>query len=174
MKNCDYCKKEFNPISNRGTEQKYCSTVCRNKSGQERYKQKLINNGISKTTEPSLSANIETEQFVSQNNFERRGGISHTIGGTNDNDIIRLLETNYQTKSELIRAELKLENALNELAKLRMENAELEEELNSEPTREGIIGMLNDIPDWAGGALGNLLKSEKIVKFVEGLIPEKQ
>jgi hypothetical protein len=180
MKKCKECNKEFEPTGNRGTEQVYCSKVCRNKAGINRYKLKLINNGKQESIlaenklEPDSIGNIEEKSVLIENNHERGRNFSYPNGRIINNDVIRLMEENYKTRTDLIRAELKLEAAQKEIQELRLENIELETELNSEPTREGIIGMLNDIPDWAGGALGNLLKSEKIVKFVETLIPEKQ
>jgi hypothetical protein len=178
VKKCKNCNTDFESKS-RGTEQIYCSKICRNKAGMNRYKEKLINNGKEKLLESdsmeSISVgSIEKESVIIENNNERGRNISYPIGRTFNNDVIRLMEENYKTRTDLIRAELKLEAAQKEIQELRMEKIELETELDSEPTREGIIGMLNDIPDWAGGALGNLLKSEKILKFVEGFIPEPE
>ena len=43
MKKCKQCSKEFEPITKKGSEQIYCSQICRGRAASERFKQKLIN-----------------------------------------------------------------------------------------------------------------------------------
>lgn len=42
-KQCKQCSIEFEPITKKGSEQLYCSQICRSRAASERFKQKLIN-----------------------------------------------------------------------------------------------------------------------------------
>jgi len=173
MKQCKKCSKEFEPKNFRGTEQNYCSKECRTKAGNERYKQKLMSNGKSEI-ESNVSGIIEEKQFFPENNNERGRNLFNGYGGISHSEFIRIMEENYNTKNDYRASQLKIEYLEREIQELKNEIRELEEELEEEPKeKEGIIGMLSDIPEWMTPAIGKLLQSEKIVKYIETLVPEK-
>jgi len=173
MKNCKQCSKEFEPINYRGTEQSYCSKECRTKAGNERYKKKLMNNGKSEI-ESNVPRNTQEKQFFSENNNERGRNLFNSYGGISYSEFIRIMEENYNTKNDYRASQLKIEYLEKEIEELKNEIRELEEENEEDPKeKEGIIGMLNDIPEWMTPAIGKLLQSERIVKYIETLVPEK-
>ncbi|MEI8338278.1 MAG: hypothetical protein WCF92_04015 [bacterium] len=175
MKNCIYCKAEFTPVANQGNEQNYCSKTCRTKAGNERYKQKLMNNG--QQIKSDVLGNIEEKQFVFGNNTERTNFIPDSFRTNVSDTVIRLMEENFKTKSELNAAQLKIEYLEKEIVEFRNEIVELEMELNEEDTEEqkgGIIGMLQELPEWLTPAVGKLLQSEKVLRYVQSMIPETQ
>lgn len=188
MKKCYQCSKEFEPIFYKGSEQLYCSKQCRTKAGNERYKMKLMTNGITtnstensqQSLRPGSSERIEASQLI--RDYDNRGGTNGINPNTTTNvsEFIRQLEQTYEAKTDAIKFELKYENALKEIEKLRQEKLELElamEEDDPEP-KEGIIGgiseFLQDLPEWLTPAIGKLLQSEKVQNFVINAIPEPE
>lgn len=187
MKKCIQCSKEFEPIFYKGSEQTYCSKTCRTKAGNERYKLKLMTNGINikNSTQnfeqsPGTGSNerIGTEQFGSINNYQGQSNGSFQKPSTDITELVRHIEQTYAAKTDAIKFELKYENALKEIEKLRQEimTLELEMDEDSEPTepKQGIMGMLDNIPEWLTPAIGKLLQSEKVQKFVINAIPEPE
>lgn len=176
MKNCKYCNNEFNPITTRGTEQDYCSKACRSKAGTERYKQKLINNG--KAMEPGSQRINDETAIISNNNNEWERNIPNGHRTVISADIIGYMEENYRTKAELITVQLKHDQAIREIELLKQKVIALENEIEEEEyepeQQQNIIGMLNELPEWITPAVGKILQSEKVLKYIESLIPEQQ
>lgn len=183
MKQCKQCSKEFEPKNFRGTEQSYCSKECRTKAGNERYKLNLMTNGNSRTnlksstriTGTERNENARTKEFFGNDNYRRETDISIEKQSVNNPDILRYLEQSFEARTEAFKFELKYENALKEIESLKQEIVELELELQDEPEpKQGIAGMLENIPEWLTPAIGKLLQSEKVQKFVISNIPEPE
>ena len=58
-KQCKECSIEFEPITNKGSEQLYCSQICRGRAASERFKQKLINSNTNNYDNITNSNRIE-------------------------------------------------------------------------------------------------------------------
>jgi hypothetical protein len=183
MKQCNQCGKEFEPVVYKGSEQTYCSKTCRTKAGNERYKLKLMTNGnnnngiqnMGTLHRPGSSERIESSQLIREyDNRGRTNGINPNTTA-NVSEFIRQLEQTYEAKTDAIKFELKYENALKEIEKLRQEKIELELAMEEEPEpKGGFLGALDDLPEWLTPAIGKLLQSEKVQKFVISQIPEPQ
>lgn len=183
MKNCNYCKKEFQPTNFKGSEQQYCSKICRNKAGTERYKLKLMNNGntisnaenFSASTGQGIREDTNTNQFIS-NDRDTRETYAHTPTSTTINtEIIRLMESTYAARTDAQRFELMYQKANEELNLYKSKLAAIEEEIDQEPEpAQGIAGILENIPEWLSPAIGKLLQHEKVQNFILSQIPEKQ
>lgn len=183
MKQCKQCSIEFEPKNFRGTEQNYCSKECRTKAGNERYKLKLMTNGNSRTnlqgttriTGTERNENTGTKEFFGNDNYRRETDISIEKQSINNPNILRYLEQSFEARTEAFKFELKYDNALKEIEKLKQEIVELELELQDEPEpKQGIAGILENIPEWLTPAIGKLLQSEKVQKFVISNIPEPE
>ena len=175
MKHCKYCSKEFEPKTIRGSEQEYCSKECRSKAGNERYKLKLMNNGNSNNFRKDSSENIRAAAEQRTNNYERKTDPFEQQQSIINPDILRYIEQCYEARTNAHVAQLKYEAALQELNIYKSKLAALEEEFEEDPEpKNGIIGMLNDLPEWLTPAIGKLLQSEKVQKFVINAIPEPQ
>ena len=183
MKECKQCSKQFEPKSFRGTEQNYCSKECRTKAGNERYKLKLMTNGSNtistESSEQSLRAGsserIGTKQFISNDNYRGENNGSSQISATNFSELVRFMEQTYGARTDANKYQLKYEIALKEIETLKQEILELKLELDEEPEpKKGIIGMLDEIPEWITPAIGKLLQSDKVQKFVINAIPEPE
>ena len=187
MKKCTQCSKEFEPIFYKGSEQTYCSKTCRTKAGNERYKLKLMTNGNntngiqSMASVPGTGSNerIESSQLIRE--YDNRGGTNGNNPNTTANvsEFIRQLEQTYEAKTDAIKFELKYENALKEIEALKQEIVELELEMEEEPEpKQGFIGGITDLlegmPEWLAPAVGKLLQSDKVQKFVISQIPEPE
>jgi hypothetical protein len=151
--NCKECNAEFTPSQNRGHEQQYCSHVCRQKAGNKRHKERLLNQIINENgqqiTYPSRnSGNMDQVQ-------RERVPISTGVGVISDN-YLAILERLYEAKGEAYQYKLKCENLEKELMQKNQELAEMEEEL-SEDIDHGHRGILGSIE----GLLPTLVKSYK-------------
>lgn len=183
MKKCKQCSKEFEPKSFRGTEQNYCSKECRTKAGNERYKLKLMTNGsIANSTQNSEQSfrtrsgeGIESNEFIGKNSYQWQNNGSPQNSATNFPELVRFMEQTYEARTDANKYQLKYEMALKEIETLKQEITELKLELDEEPEpRKGIIGMLDEIPEWITPAIGKLLQSDKVQKFVINAIPEPE
>jgi hypothetical protein len=134
MEQCIQCSKEFEPIFYKGSKQTYCSKTCRTKAGNERYKLKLMTNGISETgigsntgsTGTELNSNIgrqSSETFVRDS---WRNNTSIQNANTYNDELIRFVEKTYEARTEANKYELKYEMALKEIEALKQEVVELE------------------------------------------------
>jgi hypothetical protein len=183
MKQCNQCGKEFEPVVYKGSEQTYCSKTCRTKAGNERYKMKLMTNGNNNTSiqnvaalpRPGSSERIESSQLIRQ--YDNRGGTNGINANTTTNvsELVRHIEQTYEAKTDAIKFELKYDNAMKEIEKLKQEIVDLELAMEEEPEpKGGFLGALDDLPEWLTPAIGKLLQSEKVQKFVISQIPEPQ
>ena len=187
MKQCKQCSKEFEPINFRGTEQSYCSKECRTKAGNERYKLKLMTNGnntngiqnMGSVPGTGSSERIGAEQLSSNDNYQRQSNGNFQKPPTDITEIVRFIEQTYAAKTDANKFELKYEMALKEIEALKQEIVELELEMEEEPEpKQGFIGGITDLlegmPDWLAPAVGKLLQSDKVQKFVISQIPEPE
>ena len=187
MKQCKQCSKEFEPINFRGTEQSYCSKECRTKAGNERYKLKLMTNGnntngiqnMGSVPGTGSSERIGAEQISSNDNYQRQSNGNFQKPPTDVTEIVRFIEQTYAAKTDANKFELKYEMALKEIEALKQEIVELELEMEEEPEpKQGFIGGITDLlegmPDWLAPAVGKLLQSDKVQKFVISQIPEPE
>ena len=187
MKQCKQCSKEFEPINFRGTEQSYCSKECRTKAGNERYKLKLMTNGnntngiqnMGSVPGTGSSERIGAEQISSNDNYQRQSNGNFQKPPTDITEIVRFIEQTYAAKTDANKFELKYEMALKEIEALKQEVVELELELEEQPEpKQGFIGGITDLlegmPDWLAPAVGKLLQSDKVQKFVISQIPEPE
>lgn len=186
-RNCHFCeipidKKKHGLV-------KFCSTQCRNKYYyqnkpiKQNQDPEIISESIGhsnqNTSNEKQGNNVpeysSQKQFIPENNNEWGRNSPDGSRRILDNDIIRYLEENYKTKAELVASELKLENALKEINELKIKNTQLETELEEDDEEEqlGILGVINQIPEWLQPALSGILKSEKVQNYIIGLIPEK-
>jgi len=175
MKKCPNCNQEFEPITYRGVEQVYCSKKCRTRQGNLRHKQKLMNNGNTNNFGKDSSENIGTAEKQRENYYERQRDLFEQQQPIINSDILRYIEQCYEARTNAHVSQLKYEAALQELNIYKSKLAALEEEFEEDPEpKNGIIGMLNDLPEWLTPAIGKLLQSEKVQKFVINAIPEPQ
>jgi hypothetical protein len=151
--NCKECGAEFTTSQNRGHEQQYCSHVCRQKAGNKRHKERLLNQVIHESgqqnTLPSRDAgNMDKVQ-------RERVPISTGVGVISDN-YLAILEKLYEAKNEAFQFKLKCEILEKELMQKNQELAEMEEELSEDGESEnrGILGNIE-------GLLPTLVKSYK-------------
>jgi hypothetical protein len=135
QKLCTQCELLFTPKENtRGSEQIYCSPKCRNAAAQTRMINKIKENAIQETRQPIIAENNNVLSG-NRNNIEQR----------TDNfspDIIRLMESNFETRNKINELELKNLYLTKEIEELKQEiiNLELELEEEQQPEEEGIIG----------------------------------
>lgn len=78
-KECLYCKNEFEQMNVRGSEQLYCSKLCRSKAGSERYKNNLVNKFVNNDKEKNRE-----QHFVASIN----GGQQRIMGTSNRGEFI--------------------------------------------------------------------------------------
>ena len=134
--NCNECNIEFTPTRLNVDAQKYCSIKCRNLSAQKRRHEKIISDYQS-SKENSISNNIrETNRENREIEFTPRTNYNR---GQNDNNVendnstlkthIGLIETNFNTKSDLILCRLQLEYANREIEELKKKIKDLEVEI---------------------------------------------
>jgi len=135
QKLCTQCELLFTPKENtRGSEQIYCSPKCRNAAAQTRMINKIKENAIQETRQPIIAENNNVLS-ENRNNIEQR----------TDNfspDIIRLMESNFETRNKINELELKNLYLTKEIEELKQEiiNLELELEEEQQPEEEGMIG----------------------------------
>lgn len=140
QKLCTQCEILFTPKENtRGSEQIYCSPKCRNSAAQIRMINKIKENAIKETTK-----NENQQSIISENNNVLSGNRFDTQQRA-DNfspDIIRLMESNFETRNKINELELKNLYLTKEIEELKQEiiNLELELEEEQQPEEEGMIG----------------------------------
>jgi hypothetical protein len=190
--NCENCKKEFQPTKTNGTIQKYCSLQCRNQAANTRRINKIIatHNGTTEEQKTTSTQEIENEQInrsrISGNGYNNQelqysgtGNNTRELNFINEQKSVpnydnhyKLIETNFNTKSELIQYQLKLEYANKEIEELKRELFQLELELDEkdsvgaiEPTQEQTI-IQNLTKGFATDPIG-------ILNFVKDLMKSK-
>jgi hypothetical protein len=183
---CIECNNEFSSVNNRGVEQKYCSLKCRNKSAFKRREERLKNTYFS----PSDNSNININNNEKENEtIQRNSGnqqsmdrgqqreytqASNRVGIIADSHLSTIKEL-YEAKNETTFYKLKCEMIEKELNELRIENAQLESELDeidSEAPEGQYSGMLGGVMEqfkvdpvntinFATELIGNLFKPKK-------------
>jgi hypothetical protein len=142
MKKCKECGNEFTPTNNRGSEQLYCSSSCRNKAAIKRHNLKIQHNGKqSNIHETGHFGNKEIHEVnekylsgINQRNLDSgtyNGGSVTTLDGNfiaalKETYDARVNETFYKLKCENLEAEA--QKLRQEIVQLELEIAELEEE----------------------------------------------
>jgi Zn-finger nucleic acid-binding protein len=175
MKKCPNCNQEFEPVTYRGVEQLYCSKKCRTRQGNLRHKQKLMNNGMEQSMGNYSKENLRAAEEQRENYRERQGNLFEQQQSIINPNVLRYIEQSYEARTDAYKFELKYDNALKEIEKLKQEIVSLELELDAEPEpKSGFLGALDDLPEWLTPAIGKLLQSEKVQKFVIAQIPEPQ
>jgi hypothetical protein len=154
---CHVCKKEFTPINTKGSEQKYCSTICRTTAAQQRQKEKIIKeyeeekekeyqannaNLVPDNKQYSNSHSGTTENTGRLFDNERRSNntFKQTTSGR-DEYYFELIERNYQAQNESNINKLKLELALKEIEQLTTKCSILENELDEIDEMDSISGV---------------------------------
>jgi len=133
---CNECDIEFTPTRLNVDAQKYCSIKCRNLSAQKRRHEKIISdyqsskeNSISNIIGENNRENREIE-FTPRTNYNRESNNNIIENGNNDfNARIGLIETNFNTKSELILCRIQLDYANKEIQELKQKVKNLEVEI---------------------------------------------
>ena len=157
---CYECDMEFTPTRLNVEGQKYCSVKCRNLSAQKRRYEKIAQEYQSKKSNDIRESSIP---IIAENNREHR-----EIGFTpatnynresNDNNVenvnstfrthIGLIETNFNTKSDLILCRMQLDYANKEIEELKQQIKDLEIELftleNEEPEVNPQMEVVNNL-----------------------------
>jgi hypothetical protein len=157
MKKCKECNKDFEPTTNKGSEQLYCTKTCGRIASQKRHKQRLINkiNEEAKEKRESMVGNSELPERSSE--FTQSvGGVQRTNNPTtNDgrtapnNPGKDYLDLYYETKIENNFYKLKNENLEKKVLELERENFDLNSELDQLDQKE------------EGGMLGSLMEQFK-------------
>jgi hypothetical protein len=119
--------------------------------------------------------NFRAAEEQRENYRERQGNLFEQQQSIINPNVLRYIEQSYEARTDAHRFELKYDNALKEIEKLKQEIVELELELQEEPEpKQGIAGILENIPEWLTPAIGKLLQNEKVQNFVINAIPEPQ
>jgi len=183
---CLECNNEFNSVNNRGVEQKYCSLKCRNKSAFKRREERLKNTYFSPLDNNNI--NINNNEKENETIHENRGNkqsldrgqqreytrTSYGIGTIADSHLATIKEL-YEAKNETTFYKLKCEMIEKELNELKIENSQLEselEELDSDASETQYSGMLGGVMEqfkvdpvntinFASELIGNLFKPKK-------------
>jgi hypothetical protein len=157
---CNECDIEFTPTRLNVEGQKYCSIKCRNLSAQKRRYEKIAQEYQSKESNDIRESDVP---IIRENNREDR-----EIGFTarpnyyreqNDNNVenvnstfkthIGLIETNFNTKSDLILCRIQLDYANKEIEELKKQIKELEIEIfsleNEEPEVNPQMEVVNNL-----------------------------
>jgi len=157
---CNECDIEFTPTRLNVDAQKYCSIKCRNLSAQKRRHEKIISDYQSKK-ENSISNDIGENNRESNREYREIGFTPTTNYNreSNDNNVenvnstfkthIGLIETNFNTKSDLILCRIQLDYANKEIEQLKQKVKDLEIELftleNEEPEVNPQMEVVNNL-----------------------------
>jgi hypothetical protein len=134
-----------------------------------------MNNGMEQSMGNYIKENFRATEEQRENYRERQGNLFEQQQSIINPNVLRYIEQSYEARTDANKFELKYDNALKEIEKLKQEIVELELELQDEPEpKQGIAGMLENIPEWLTPAIGKLLQSEKVQNFVISQIPEPQ
>jgi hypothetical protein len=154
--NCNECNIEFTPTRLNVDAQKYCSIKCRNLSAQKRRHEKIISDYQS-SKENTISNNIGKNsrddreiEFTAIPNYNRESNDNNIENGNSTfRTHIGLIETNFNTKSDLILCRIKLDYANREIEELKQKVKELEMELftfeNEEPEVNPQMEVVNNL-----------------------------
>jgi hypothetical protein len=161
---CNECNIEFTPTRLNVEGQKYCSIKCRNLSAQKRRYEKIAQEYQSKQPNDNRESPMPV---IGENNREsnreyREIGFTPATNynrESNDNNVenvnstfrthIGLIETNFNTKSDLILCRIQLDYANKEIEQLKQKVKDLEIELftleNEEPEVNPQMEVVNNL-----------------------------
>lgn len=162
MKKCKECGNEFNPTNNRGSEQLYCSSTCRNKAAIKRHNLKIQNNGkhtsldkggseISQRVYEGIGTTVQT----ADRSIADDGQISRGIPASMDGNVIACIKETYAARVSETFYKLKCENLEAEVQKLRQEIIDLELEISELEEKE------EESEDQGGGMLSGIMQQFK-------------
>jgi hypothetical protein len=137
---CNECNIEFTPTRLNVEGQKYCSIKCRNLSAQKRRYEKIAqeyqskqSNDLRESPLPIIEENNREDRkigFATRPNYLRQQDDNFVENNnSNYNTHIGLIETNFNTKSDLVLCRMQLEYANREIETLKKTIQELEIEL---------------------------------------------
>ena len=149
MKNCKHCSNEFEQRFNKGSEQIYCSTKCRNAAAQTRLIDKLKNEvnerqfNTGEVDNGKTQSVLQQSQFngISENNQKQSNDNGRNFFGNADNLYHSIRET-FDAKNEVFFYKLKCESLEKENEKLKQDviNLEMElDEVEQEPEENNFI-----------------------------------
>jgi predicted nucleic acid-binding Zn ribbon protein len=150
---CIVCNTEFDSTHAKGSEQKYCSNICRTSAAQQRQKEKIIQEyeiekAKSNGTSPSenigrvFDENSGTRENTGRHIDDlRNDNIINTKASSGNNYFFDLIERNYQTQNESNINKLKLELALKEIDQLTTRCSILENELDELDEMDAVSGL---------------------------------
>jgi hypothetical protein len=152
MKNCKHCSNEFEQRFNKGSEQIYCSTKCRNAAAQTRLINKLkneVNEGqfnfgeVDNGKTQSLLQQSQQSQHIGNSAIVERQSNDNgrNFSGNSDNLYNAIRET-FDAKNEVIFYKLKCESLEKENQQLKQDVINLEMELDEaeqEPEENSFI-----------------------------------
>jgi hypothetical protein len=133
-KQCKECNKQFEATNTKGSEQLYCSKICRNKSANKRFQLNLINkyNDENKSTNekrsPGINGSSEQDNGYSLSNAQRFEQARNPK--TYDSDIITSIKETYEERSKSLFYQLKCEQLEKEVQELKQDIINLEMELD--------------------------------------------
>ena len=137
--NCKECNIEFTPTRLNVDAQKYCSIKCRNLSAQKRRHEKIISDYASKREDIIGENNIDNREieFTPRTNYNRESN-DNIIQDSNSTlkTHIGLIETNFNTKSDLILCRIQLDYANREIEELKQQIKNLEVEIFTSENEE--------------------------------------
>lgn len=160
-KQCKECSIEFEPITKKGSEQLYCSQICRSRAASERFKQRLINsntNNYDNTTNSNRIEQIEVRNSINEstNRIPDIIGSNQTMlgrdnraefSGYNGRIASEYNNSNFQEYIELIRenANLRAEVKLLTEKVTNLESELMDYELEEDMEEEQEPGFLGNI-----------------------------
>lgn len=133
--NCKECNIEFTQTRPNIDAQKYCSIKCRNLAAQKRRYEKIVSEAnkkeiiISNNNRDIMSGNREIEYSRNENKSREYNNDIEQRVNPDFNARIELIETNFNTKSDLILCRLQLDYANKEIEELKHKIKELEVEI---------------------------------------------
>lgn len=182
-KKCKNCSNEFEPKNNiRGHEQLYCSMKCRNQAAVKRRESRLMSNSNLISNEEKQDEQTTERIYTSsedrgnQQNFygghPRENTRASFGGGVITDTHLATIKELYEAKNQTIFYQLKCEALERENASLKMEIANLEDEIDQEEESSGYSGMLGGVMEqfkqdpvntvnFATEIIGNLFKPKK-------------
>ena len=163
MKTCINCNKEFEQKTNRGLEQKYCSTNCRMKSYNER-KEAKNNEEINRLRQQAENGLGVQDANHLQARFNASNEVNRALPYNFSSNAIEQLEKTYEAKTEAIKWEMKFNQVSKEVEDLRTKNNVLEMQLET---------MDDDGEDDGGGIMGTIVKNPQPVIMIINYIFDK-
>lgn len=158
-KECKQCKTQFEPKTNRGHEQLYCTNTCAQQAARIRREERLKNATNENKREGQMEAQVPTPTTTTTTTYQSTnmaqqpmGGISPNGGGDTSFNISHL-EKLYEARIENNYLKLKCENLEEKIRQLQIEVNELNSDIEA-------IEMDNEIEEQPG-ILGGIMQQFK-------------